>query len=62
MKIEIMRVGALAPYARNSRTHSDAEVSDIARSIGGETVTLERVHNAGSDDATLEATGAEVPG
>jgi DNA modification methylase len=33
MQIETLRVDALIPYARNSRTHSDAQVAQIAASI-----------------------------
>ena len=33
MKIEQVKVDALIPYARNSRTHSDAQVAQIAASI-----------------------------
>lgn len=33
MQIETLAVDALIPYARNSRTHSDAQVAQIAASI-----------------------------
>ena len=33
MKIEQVKLNALIPYARNSRTHSDAQVAQIAASI-----------------------------
>jgi len=33
MKIEKLKTADLVPYARNSRTHSDAQVSQIAGSI-----------------------------
>ena len=33
MKIEQVKLDALIPYARNSRTHSDAQVAQIAASI-----------------------------
>jgi ParB-like chromosome segregation protein Spo0J len=33
MKIEQIKTGDLIPYARNSRTHSDAQVAQIAGSI-----------------------------
>jgi len=33
MKIETLKVDALVPYARNSRTHSDTQVAQIAASI-----------------------------
>lgn len=33
MKIEILAIDALAPYARNSRTHDEAQVAQIAASI-----------------------------
>ena len=33
MKVEQMKVDALIPYARNSRTHSDEQVAQIAASI-----------------------------
>ena len=33
MKIETIRIDALIPYARNSRTHSDEQVAQIAASI-----------------------------
>jgi ParB-like chromosome segregation protein Spo0J len=33
-RIEIWPVGRLVPYARNARTHSDAQVAQIAASIG----------------------------
>lgn len=32
-EIEILKISDLIPYARNSRTHSDAQVSQIAGSI-----------------------------
>ena len=32
-KIDLVAVDALIPYARNSRTHSDAQVAQIAASI-----------------------------
>ena len=32
-KIEKISIEALVPYARNSRTHSDAQVAQIAASI-----------------------------
>ncbi len=32
-RIEIWPVGRLVPYARNARTHSDAQVAQIAASI-----------------------------
>jgi filamentous hemagglutinin family protein len=32
-KIEIIRTDKLIPYARNARTHSDEQVSQIAGSI-----------------------------
>lgn len=31
--LEIVKIDALIPYARNSRTHSDAQVAQIAASI-----------------------------
>jgi ParB-like chromosome segregation protein Spo0J len=33
MQIEILQVEALIPYARNSRTHSDEQVAQIAASV-----------------------------
>ncbi|WP_298218129.1 site-specific DNA-methyltransferase [Halothiobacillus sp.] len=33
MEIELIKTGLLIPYARNSRTHDDAQVSQIAASI-----------------------------
>lgn len=33
MQVETMALDALIPYARNSRTHSDAQVAQIAASI-----------------------------
>jgi ParB-like chromosome segregation protein Spo0J len=33
LKIEQVKLDALIPYARNSRTHSDAQVAQIAASI-----------------------------
>jgi len=33
IKVEIREVAALIPFARNSRTHSDAQVAQIAASI-----------------------------
>ena len=33
MNIEQVKLDALIPYARNSRTHSDAQVAQIAASI-----------------------------
>jgi DNA modification methylase len=33
MKIETLKTSALIPYARNSRTHSDAQIAQIAGSI-----------------------------
>lgn len=33
IKIETRQVAALVPFARNSRTHSDAQVAQIAASI-----------------------------
>lgn len=33
LKIEMVGVGALLPYARNSRTHSDEQVALIAASL-----------------------------
>jgi ParB-like chromosome segregation protein Spo0J len=32
-EISLRQVAALVPYARNSRTHSDAQVAQIAASI-----------------------------
>ena len=33
MQIETLAIDRLIPYARNSRTHSDAQVAQIAASI-----------------------------
>jgi len=33
MKIETIKVDALVPYARNSRTHSEEQVAQIVASI-----------------------------
>lgn len=33
MKIEMMAIGALRPYARNARTHSKGQIKQIAKSI-----------------------------
>lgn len=33
IKTEVRKIGALIPFARNSRTHSDEQVAQIAASI-----------------------------
>jgi hypothetical protein len=33
LRIQVMAVESLIPYARNARTHSDAQVAQIAASI-----------------------------
>ena len=34
LQIEQRAIGALIPYARNARTHSDAQIAQIAVSVG----------------------------
>ena len=53
MQIETIGIDRLIPYARNSRTHSDAQVAQIA---------VRRWQQFTGKRATLEATGAEFPG
>ena len=72
MQIETIGIDRLIPYARNSRTHSDAQVAQIAASIRefGYTnpvlidadVAVRRWQQFTGKRATLESTGAEFPG
>ena len=56
MKIEHVKLDALIPYARNSRTHSDAQVAQIAASRCGEVEVDESLFDT-VQTATLESNG-----
>ena len=72
MQIETIGIDRLIPYARNSRTHSDAQegqLSPSTRELGYTNpvltdvdVAVRRWQQFTGKRATLESTGAEFPG